>query len=160
MGGARTVARVGLISDTHGKLPAFAEEALAGVDHIAHAGDVGSALPVVWALESIAPLTLVMGNNHCDLPGYELEFVAMVTVAGKRIVVIHDFADLGPIPEGVDVVVCGHTHRPRCEWHGRTLVLNPGSPTRPRGGTPPSVAVLEISEDGGLEVLLVAEDEG
>lgn len=157
MSRARTIARVGLISDTHGRLPDFAEQALAGVDAILHAGDVGSSLEVVWTLEAIAPLTLVMGNNHCDLPGYDLEAIAMVAIAGKRIVVIHDLCDLGPIPEGVDVVVSGHTHRPRCEWHGHALVVNPGSPTRPRGGTPPSVAVLEIAEDGGLEMRLVAE---
>lgn len=158
MGGARIIARVGLISDTHGRLPDFAERALGGVDAILHAGDVGSAIGVVWDLEAIAPLTAVMGNNHCDLPGYDFEPIAMVTVAGKRIVIIHDFSDLGPIPAGVDVVVTGHTHRPRCEWHGAALVVNPGSPTSPRGGYAPSVAVLEIADDGGIEMRLVTEE--
>jgi predicted phosphodiesterase len=33
--------RIGIISDTHGLLRPEAEQRLAGVDHIVHAGDIG-----------------------------------------------------------------------------------------------------------------------
>ena len=47
-----------------------------------------------------------------------------------------------------DVAICGHTHRPfveRDEWTG-TLVMNPGSPTYPRGSKPSMGRIL--CEDG------------
>ena len=37
---------VGVLSDTHGLLRPAALEALAGVDHILHAGDVGDMAPM------------------------------------------------------------------------------------------------------------------
>jgi phosphoesterase, MJ0936 family len=45
---------------------------------------------------------------------------------------------------GADVVLYGHTHIAD-EALGELYVVNPGSPAHPRGGTPPSFAVLEIS---------------
>lgn len=45
---------VGIISDTHGRIGNEALEALAGVDFIIHAGDIGS-LDVLMELEAIAP---------------------------------------------------------------------------------------------------------
>ncbi len=46
---------VGVISDTHGLLRPEAVAALAGVDVIVHAGDIGSAA-VLEALRQIAPI--------------------------------------------------------------------------------------------------------
>ena len=55
--------RVGLISDTHGLLPAPGALAfLAGSDHIVHGGDICDA-GVLDALAAIAPVTAVRGNN-------------------------------------------------------------------------------------------------
>ena len=45
---------VGVVSDTHGHLYPRVARLLEGVDHIIHAGDVGSA-EVLRALRSIAP---------------------------------------------------------------------------------------------------------
>jgi predicted phosphodiesterase len=53
---------VGLISDTHGLLRREVAAALAGVDRILHAGDVGR-LEVLEALQAIAPVTAVRGNE-------------------------------------------------------------------------------------------------
>ncbi len=52
---------VGLISDTHGLLRREAAAALAGVDRILHAGDVGRP-EILDALRAIAPVTAVRGN--------------------------------------------------------------------------------------------------
>jgi putative phosphoesterase len=43
-----------------------------------------------------------------------------------------------------DVVVFGHTHEPYCETIGGILFLNPGSVTRPRGGSQPGMVRLTI----------------
>ncbi len=52
---------IGVISDTHGLLRLEAVEALAGVDHILHAGDVGDPA-ILDTLRAIAPLTAIRGN--------------------------------------------------------------------------------------------------
>ena len=63
-----------------------------------HAGDIGADPDVLWELEAIAPVTAVLGNCDYALPGFELAGLARTTVAGVRILAIHDFADLGPMP--------------------------------------------------------------
>jgi putative phosphoesterase len=140
--------RVGLISDTHGVLDprvltVFAEEGPLAA--IVHAGDIGTAPDVYWMLEAIAPLTAVLGNCDWGYPGLDLAGVARVTVAGTRILAIHDFSDLGPVPDDVDVVVCGHSHVPRAEYHGDVLVVNPGSASQRRRMESRSVGILEIT---------------
>ena len=53
---------IGVISDTHGLLRWEAEAALARVDHIIHAGDIGTP-EILERLQRIAPVTAVRGNN-------------------------------------------------------------------------------------------------
>ncbi len=79
---------VGVVSDTHSHLYPRIAQLLEGVDHIIHAGDVGSA-EVLRALRSIAPVIAVRGN--CDLDGWAGALPARVEVelAGVRIVVAH-----------------------------------------------------------------------
>ena len=54
--------KLGLISDTHGQVPNAVHTALAGVDYILHAGDVGP-MDVITELEAIAPVHAVLGNT-------------------------------------------------------------------------------------------------
>lgn len=151
--------RVGLISDTHGVLDERVALAFAGVGAIVHAGDV-CAPHVLWELEAIAPLTAVAGNcDHAAMPGFDLDYVARATIDGVRFLVIHDFMDLGPIPEDVDVVVCGHSHVPRSDWHGRTLVVNPGSASQRRRQPSRTVGVLEVSAGSVGRFTLIPLDE-
>jgi len=53
---------IGVVSDTHGLLRPEALRRLRGVDRIVHAGDIGTP-GVLRALEAIAPVTAVRGNN-------------------------------------------------------------------------------------------------
>src|SRR5512141_2564503 len=57
--------RIGLISDTHGLLRPEALAFLHGADRVIHAGDIGSAA-ILEALNAIAPVTAVRGNNDVD----------------------------------------------------------------------------------------------
>jgi len=150
--------RVGLISDTHGRLDeravrTFDEEEVAA---ILHAGDIG-APHILYELGAVAPVTAVLGNNDYRIPGLELESIARVRVGGVRFLVIHDILDLGPIPDDVDVVVCGHTHRPRNEWHGNVLVANPGSATQRRAMPNRSVGIIDVAEDGACASLRIID---
>src|SRR5450756_361129 len=51
----------GILSDTHGRLPASVSEAFDGVQRIFHCGDVG-AQAILNELMLIAPVTAVAGN--------------------------------------------------------------------------------------------------
>lgn len=150
--------RVGLISDTHGRLDqealrTFAEEEVAA---ILHAGDIGDP-HILYELGAVAPVTAVLGNNDHPMPGLDIEAIARVRVGEVRFLVIHDFLDLGPIPDDVDVMVCGHTHRPRNEWHGKVLVANPGSATQRRSMPNRSVGIIDIAEDGACASLRIID---
>lgn len=63
-------------------------------------------------------------------------------------------ADLGYWAKELDqdIVVFGHTHMPLCEYYGDALLINPGSPSRPRGGSKPSFAVLNLQKGETPEV--------
>ncbi len=125
----KTQARVGLVSDTHGKLDPRVLDAFEGVDSIIHAGDIGG-LSAMWQLEAITcDVTAVLGNTDLEVPGYDLKQQARVRIAGKEFLVIHDVSTLGPAPEDVDVVV-QRTH-PRAVGGGsrRDAVREPRSGT-------------------------------
>ena len=152
--------RIGLISDTHGRLRNEVFEHFAGVERILHAGDIGP-LDLLAELESIAPVTAVYGNTD----GFEVRDhvarVAEVEVGGYRIVVMHGDQLGSPTPEGLrdavphaGVIVYGHTHRPLIDRAGSSLVVNPGSAGAARFGIAPSLGILTLSESG-LDVELV-----
>ena len=84
---------IGVISDTHGLLRPEALEALAGVEHIIHAGDIGSP-EIVPRLAEIAPVTAIRGNVDAQAWAQELPAWEVVTLAGRTIYVIHDRGDL------------------------------------------------------------------
>ena len=139
---------VGIISDTHGKLPEAVKSVFAGVGHVIHAGDIGGRR-VLDELELIAPVTAVRGNTDHDELEWRLNDRALVTLEGRHILVFHEPNALkGRLPEGVDIVVNGHTHRSRAERIGETLFVNPGSSgMRGRDGRGATVALLELSHD-------------
>ena len=151
--------RIGLISDTHGLLRPGVFDRFEGVLRILHAGDVGS-VDILVELEAIAPVTAVYGNTDGWAMRERLPEVAEVEEAGRRIVVVHGHDPGSPTPAklaaahaGADIVVYGHTHRPRVERVGRTLVVNPGAAGPARFQLKPSVAVLVLGEDARVEVL-------
>ena len=134
---------VAVISDTHGLLRPEAAVALAGVEHILHAGDVGDS-DILDALAAIAPLTAIRGNidraGRCaDLPPTEF-----IELGGKTLYILHSLADLDldPAAAGVDVVVSGHSHKPSIEWRKDILYLNPGSAGPKRFSLPITIARL------------------
>jgi putative phosphoesterase len=136
---------IGLISDIHGNLPARAKAALAEVDTILCAGDVEDRR-ILWELETIAPTIAVEGN--CDrAAGLHADLPAQVSpkLDGVRFLMTHRPTDVGTPPPDVQVVVHGHTHVPKDIVKNGVRYINPGSPTYPRGGSEPSVAVMEIA---------------
>lgn len=140
--------RIGLISDTHGRVRRAALRALQGCTAVLHAGDVGGP-GVLDALREVAPVHAVRGNVD-DPHQPDLADHVELTIDGCRVHVVHGHQWGSPTPERLaaaidaDVVVFGHTHRALVQSVGHTLVVNPGSAGPARFGLPVTVAVLEV----------------
>jgi len=147
--------RIGVISDTHGLLRHEAVEALRGVEHILHAGDVGDP-EILAALRGLAPVTAIRGNIDRSGPCALLPATEAVELGGCLVYLLHALDDLDIKPEaaGVGVVVYGHSHKPNVETRNGVLYLNPGSAGPRRFSLPVTVALLTLS-DGGPAVELV-----
>ena len=142
----KTAYRLGLISDTHGYLPADVEVVFRGVDLILHAGDIG-AESILLNLEAIASVVAVRGNmDHGPWAG-RLPQRETVQAGGMLIHLIHDLTQLPPQPLAHDhtAVVAGHTHRSMVVTKNGVLYVNPGSAGAPRYGEKPCVALLSIA---------------
>ena len=134
-----------VLADTHDKVPANLEALAAGADEIWHLGDVCDP-GILQAIETFGPpVTIVRGN--CDgQPDWPL----VVDLKRNRIRfrLVHIPPDHAP--DGVDVVLHGHTHVPRDERVAGVRFLNPGCVTRPNRGAAPSVGILEIAAEGKM----------
>lgn len=139
---------IGVISDTHGLLRGEAAHALEEADLIIHAGDIGSR-EVIDKLKKIASVIAVRGN--CDREKWVQEYpkTETVEVGGKNIYVIHDIKKLDITPEkaGMDIVISGHSHRPRKKEKGDVLYINPGSAGPRRFNLPVCIARININGD-------------
>jgi putative phosphoesterase len=142
---------IGVLSDTHDHLYPSVKELLAGVDHIIHAGDV-CCPGLLSELRGIAPLTVVRGNCDAGAWAESLPGRADLEVAGLQIAVAHiggrlreEAARRGPGPQGVDIVVFGHSHQSLIESKNGVLFLNPGSAGPCRYGRPRTMAFLRIN---------------
>ena len=147
--------RVGVISDTHGLLRPEAVEALAGVEHVLHAGDVGDPA-ILEALRKVAPLTAIRGNVDVSGDCARLPETELVELAGVGVYMLHDLGalDLDPMAAGVGVVVSGHSHKAKIERKKGVLYFNPGSAGPKRFSLPVSVGLLEM-EGGRAEARIV-----
>ncbi|MEP6502991.1 MAG: metallophosphoesterase family protein [Betaproteobacteria bacterium] len=137
--------RIGLISDTHGLLRPEALDVLRGSDFIVHAGDIGEG--VLEPLSTLAPVTAVRGNNDRAPWCERIAEAESLRFGEVTLHVLHDLADLAIDRggAGIDVIVSGHSHKPRIERRSGVLYVNPGSAGPVRFNLPVSVALLQIS---------------
>jgi uncharacterized protein len=143
---------IGLIADTHGLVRPELHQALAGVEIILHAGDVGGD-GVLDELELIAPVRAVWGNT--DEPGDPRLVGELIhTVDGVEIHVSHGHEVGAPTPDKLlaryphRVLVYGHTHQSAIVRAGERLVINPGSAGPRRFKFAASIVRLRISANG------------
>ncbi len=143
--------RLGIISDTHGKLPAAVFDVFAEVDHILHAGDIGG-LELLTELEAAAPVTAVFGNTDGFDVRAKYPQVATCELDGFIVVVTHGDQFGSPTPARLrdafpeaEIIVYGHTHEAHLELVDKTVtVMNPGSAGVARFGVPPTVGIMEL----------------
>jgi len=160
--------RIGLISDIHvskpRETPLYAlKQAFGNIDMLLSAGD-HIAVSVLEELETIAPLKAVAGNCDKYHNPEELSAKRIVKLNGHRIGLIHGWGE--PYEDekkvlsafrthNVEAIIYGHTHIPSIKEHEGVLIINPGSPTFPRGGSSKSVGILIVEKDQPLVVEIV-----
>ena len=143
---------VGALSDTHGHLAPAAMRALAGVDAIIHAGDIGRP-ELLDELRKIAPVAAVKGNMDGGKWTRELSDTEVVALGGIVLYVLHDLyrLDLDPEASGFQAVIYGHTHIPEANQKNGVWYINPGSATYPKRLRSASLALIRITK-GALDV--------
>lgn len=136
---------LGLISDTHGRLPAAVHDVFTGVNRILHAGDIGDP-SILEELRLIAPVVAVRGNMDRADWSRQLPSAEILAIGDVCIGVVHDLYRLPDdlVSRGCRVIIDGHTHRALIAEKNGVLHINPGSAGQPRDSRPASVALLQI----------------
>ncbi|MCU7491632.1 MAG: metallophosphoesterase family protein [Bacteroidota bacterium] len=144
---------IGVISDTHGLLREEVKELFNGCALILHAGDVGRE-SVLEELRKIKDTVAVRGN--VDYWADSLKEREYVTVENKRILVLHNIADLktDPAENDIDVVIYGHSHKAMIKNEKGVLYFNPGSAGPQRFRLPITAGLLRI-ENGNMEAEII-----
>jgi len=166
--------KIGIISDTHGHAERYKlafDKFFADADLIIHAGDVLYHGPRNPMLEDYnpaklaeiinnSPVPVVIAKGNCDsevdamvLEGPVQSPYAYVMVDGLRIVTTHGHTvETEAAKEEMakhlraDVFITGHVHTTVLEKRGRTIFLNPGSPSLSKRGDKKCTAALLTDE--------------
>jgi len=142
---SHTAQVVGVISDTHGLLRPEATRALAGVNLIIHAGDIGTP-EILRELKRIAPVAAIKGNNDRGDWARRLPEARAVKLGQHRVYVIHNVRELAfqPASRKFRAVISGHSHKPSILEKDGVLFMNPGSPGPRRFSLPVSLGKIRI----------------
>jgi len=143
--------KIGVISDTHNFLDPRIPELFKGVEHIIHAGDVGTS-SILSELEQIAPVTAVTGNTDLMLPLKEIEvfemgrhkfFLQHIVQPHTPAVLLSDRIQR----EKPNAIIFGHTHKQFNQTIAGIWYFNPGYAGKTRFGMERSVALLHFHRD-------------
>lgn len=151
--------KVGLLADTHDRLPAIGAllDAMQahGAGIILHAGDYCAPFALRPFVERSIPMIGVFGRNDGDQEGlraYAQQGVGIeifesphsLELGGQRILIVHDIQDAGQRSiDSHSIVVHGFTHREEMKDRGETLIVNPGEGCGWLHGDP-SGAILDL----------------
>lgn len=142
--------KIGVLSDTHGKLREEVTEILRECDVILHAGDINTQ-KVLDSLREIAPLYVVRGNADKEWAEGVPEKLSE-EICGLRIFMVHNKKHIPKETGNYELVIFGHSHKYEERWEGNCLFLNPGSCGPRRFSQPVTMAVVEV-EEGKIRVI-------
>lgn len=128
--------RIGLLSDTHGRLPQQLFSFFSQCDELWHAGDIGS--DVLEPLRQFKPVRAVWGNMDNNCLHYELPKTDIFHCEGQKVLLTHigGWPAHYPAPllrmlrsEKPDIFVCGHSHILKVMYDHdlQMLHINPGA---------------------------------
>jgi putative phosphoesterase len=151
--------RIGLMSDSHDRVPAVAEllrlMMAGGVGMVLHAGYFCAPFVLRPFEETKLSLAGVYGNNDGDKQGLltraqsafgtELfDSPHSFEIGGQRLLLVHDIGDVQQRSiESHAIVVHGGTHKQEMKTRGDTLIVNPGEACGWLYGAP-SAAILDL----------------
>lgn len=141
--------KLSILSDTHGLLRPRVVDCLKTADAILHGGDINNQ-SIVDELRQYAPLYVVRGNNDKEW-AEAIPHDLTVTLGGVHFYMVHNKKEAFPVPDGVDVVVFGHSHKYLQEEKDGLLWLNPGSCGPRRFHQEITLMMAEVS-DGKISV--------
>ena len=156
-----------LVSDTHERtkeLLPLLERYATEVQLVIHLGDHAGDL--LQYQRDFPQLNMVAVLGNCDYGPPQMR-EEILTIHGKRLLLTHGHTlgvkeghsrlALCAQEKGVHAAFYGHTHIGAVHDYKGILIMNPGSPCFPRGGSKASYGIVEISEDGELlsEVILI-----
>ncbi len=161
--------RVGLLADTHDRVPAVRElvETMLskGVTLVMHAGDYCSPFSLEPFHETNVALLGIFGRNDGDPEGLKAsaargmgmelyESPHSFDVSGHRILLVHDIGEVHRRSiDAHEFVVHGFTHRQETVARGNTIVVNPGEACGWIRGVC-TCAILDL-ETGDVEVVTI-----
>jgi putative phosphoesterase len=150
---------VGLMSDTHDRVPAIAElvkrMAERGVGMVLHAGDFCSPFALKPIQDANVALAGVFGRNDGDREGLRaaaqqgmgmelFESPHSLQIGDHKILIVHDLGDVAARSiKAHHVVVHGMEHQQSMKTRGETLIINPGEACGWLHGAP-TAAVLDL----------------
>ena len=158
--------KVGVISDTHGFINSEIYTIFNDVDHILHAGDIGTE-EILEELRLLAPVTAVQGNGDYFTGWQRYRQVEMIRFNGKTLLLTHE---LDPPPRlshpmgeliaanKPDSVIYGHSHFPYNREDDGVLYFNPGRAGKDSYSTSPTLGILFIGKDIEAEIIPLDED--
>lgn len=147
--------KIAVVGDTHGRIEAITRELKKTTfNHLIFTGDFYSdAKRISYHVQT--GFDGVLGN--CDPYDHSLQEELLLEIFDKKIYVVHGHQynvkrDLNRLfyraqELGVHIVIYGHTHMANCEYIEDILFINPGSPSRPRGGSERTYILLEIGKN-------------
>jgi uncharacterized protein len=154
--------KVGVLADTHDRLPAISAlvKAMAdqGAGMILHAGDFCAPFALDPLLTPQLPIAGVFGRNDGDRQGLLGKAAAGIgvelfesphtfEVGGRHILLVHDIGEVqSRSVEAHPVVIHGCSHKRECRKRGESLIINPGEGCGWLYGTP-SAAILDLETD-------------
>ncbi len=150
-----------VVGDTHGEYARLKKEvtSLPAIDLLLHTGDHyrdGVSLARELGIECQA----VFGN--CDLGDGNREL--LLELEGHRLLLTHGHLHnvkrtlnnlyYRALELSCDITIFGHTHVPFLEEVQGVWIMNPGSPTFPRGTDPPAFGLIElVPEKAALRIV-------
>jgi putative phosphoesterase len=151
--------RVGLMADTHDRVPAVAallqEMQARGVNFVLHAGDYCSPFSLKPFQDLNVTMAGVFGRNDGDPAGIRsfaeqgmgqelFESPHSIKLGDHKVLIVHDIGDV--VERSVlahPIVIHGHTHLQEMKTRGDTLIVNPGEACGWLYGSP-TAAILDL----------------
>jgi len=160
--------KIAVISDTHGSVTAWskARQIWKGSNMIIHLGDVlyhgpRNPIPEGYMPKELAeeinssdiPVMIVRGNCDADIDTVMLKWPIanpyLVMWWNDKLILASHGTDFErdksvALSFGADLMLVGHTHVCSLAREGRTIFLNPGSVSLPKGREPASLALIDM----------------